>query len=211
MAVGSSETGRTKTTGARRPFPLRVVVVIVVALFIASTALAYEAGTQAGTGPSTTSTVSFLNLSVIMNQTYSAAYGGSGFPQYVINSTSGSGSGTNFTLPEGTVIVTITDHDAVTRYNQCVCNVQGTVGGTETLNGTPISYVSPSNVANTFDVPQLGINVLAPGQSVVSFVLDLHQVGSFRWECLAPCGSGPQGFGFPMFTPGFMEGTMTVT
>ncbi len=211
MATSSDDAGGTKTTVARRLFPLRVVVVLVVLLFIASTALAYEVGTQAGAGQSNTSTVSFLNLSVVINDTYSQAYGGSGFPQYVINSTSGSGSGTNFTLPEGMVIVTITDHDAVNKFDQCVCNVKGTVGGTETLNGTPISSVSPSNVAHTFDVPQLGINVLSPGQSVVSFELDLNHVGSFRWECLVPCGSGPEGYGFPMFTPGFMEGTMTVT
>ncbi len=199
---------------ARRSFPLRVVVVVVVALFIASTALAYELGAQAGAASgsgTSTSTVSYLNLSVIVNETYSSSYGGSGFPQYVLNSTSGSGSGTNFTLPEGLLIVTITDHDTPASWGGCSCNVKGTVGGTETINGTPTSYVNPANVAHTFDVPQIGVNVLVPGQSFVAFEVNLKQTGSFRWECLAPCGSGPNGYGFPMFTPGFMEGTLTVT
>lgn len=197
-AAGSGEASK------RKQIPLRVLVVLVAALFIASTALAYELGWQAGasgaSGGNGNSAVSYLNLSVVINNTYSAAYGGSGFPQY---------TPANFTVHRGLVKVTITDQDSVTSWSQCTCEVRGTVGGTETINGTPESYVSPANVAHTFTISSLSINVLSPGQSVVTFELNLDQTGSFTWLCDAPCGAN-NGYGFPMFTPGFMEGTMTV-
>ena len=115
----------------------------------------------------------------------------------------------NFTLPEGLVFVTIVDNDSTANWSGCACNVTGTVGGALRLNGTPLSRMNGDNVAHTFTIPSLGINIPSPGQATVSFELDLAQTGSFMWLCLAPCGSDGYG-GFPMDTPGFMTGTMTV-
>ena len=166
-----------------------VAIVIVAAL--AGLAVANYAQ---GSGSPSPGPITYLNLTIAVNETY-------GVPQY---------SPANFTVHSGVVMVTITDHDVPASWEQCSCEVSGTVGGTESLNGTPVSYVSPANVAHTFSIAPLDINVLSPGQSVVSFELSLSQTGSFRWLCLAPCGNGPGGWGFPMYTPGFMEGTMTV-
>lgn len=147
----------------------------------------------AGSGASTPS-VSTLNLSIDLSPTL-------GVPYY---------TPANFTVPAGLVRVTITDHDSIAPFPGCPCNVTGTVGSSETVNGTPLSLVPWQNAAHTFTVPSLGIEVLSPGGSTVSFELDLTQTGSFTWLCEAPCGSDGSS-GFPMGVPGFMTGTMTVT
>ncbi len=173
------------------------VLVVVVAGTIALTAF----NSPAEAGPPSGAPVSYLNLSIVINNTYSAAYGGSGWPQY---------TPANFTVPEGFVIVTIHDHDTPAGWTQCTCAVRGTVGGTEKINGTSVSQVNWKTVAHTFTVPTLGINVLSPALSTVTFTLYLGKVGQFPWMCMAPCGGGSGGFGWPMFAPGFMAGTMTV-
>lgn len=121
-----------------------------------------------------------------------------GWPQY---------TPANFSVPEGTVMVTITDYDAPGNWSGCLCNVTGTVGGIETVNGTPTSDVSSANVAHSFDIPALGLNVVSPGLSTVTFTLQLNQTGTYTWYCMAPCGYPPEG---PMGVPGYMTGTMTV-
>ena len=143
--------------------------------------------------PALSARVSYLNLTIEFNAS-------TGAPQYVP---------ANFSVPSGRVIVTITDLDAVASWPGCTCNVTGTVGGGERVNQTATSQVPDSNVAHTFTVPALAINVLSPGGSVVSFTLDLTAPGSYAWLCEAPCGSDAYS-GFPMGTPGYMTGTMTV-
>ncbi|MGI0132002.1 MAG: hypothetical protein ACREDK_02735 [Thermoplasmata archaeon] len=124
-----------------------------------------------------------------------------GMPQY---------SPANFTVPVGTVTFTIVDYDSAVNWDGCTCNVSGTVGGTELVNGTSLATVSNANVAHTFTIPTLGLNVLSPGGgSIVTFTVVLTQSGSYVWICTDPCGS--DGFsGAPMGTDGYMSGTMTV-
>lgn len=143
--------------------------------------------------PAASSRVSYLNLTIEFNAS-------TGAPQYVP---------ANFSVPAGRVIVAITDLDAVASWPGCTCNVTGTVGGEEQVNSSPTPELPDSNVAHTFTVPALGINVLSPGGSVVTFTLDLTAPGSYAWLCEAPCGSDAY-TGFPMGTPGYMDGTMTV-
>lgn len=122
-----------------------------------------------------------------------------GEPQY---------SPANFTVPAGTVIFTIYDYDDVEQWDSCTCNVTGTVGGDELVNGTPMSSVPVTNAAHTFTIPSLGINTVSPGMATLTFTLNLSP-GSYTWYCMAPCGS--EGYtGAPMGMPGYMEGTMTV-
>ncbi len=148
------------------------------------------------TTTSTPGQTSYVNLSIAINGT-------TGWPQY---------SPVIFAVPAGEVVFTITDHDAVANWTGCPCAVKGTVNGIETINGTPYSTVPTSNVAHTFAIPALGLNVLSPGQSVVSFTVDLTNAGSFSWFCMSPCGTGPGGFtGGPMSAPGYMNGTMTIS
>ena len=137
----------------------------------------------------------YLNLSIAINAT-------NGWPQY---------SSTNFTVPRGEVVVTIVDHDMPMAWSGCGCVVAGTVGNREYVNGSATGQVASANVAHTFTVPQLGINVLSPGQSTVTFTLWLNQIGTFSWECMAPCGAGANPYtSLPMGVPGFMAGTLAV-
>ena len=123
-----------------------------------------------------------------------------GWPQF---------SPANFTVPVGEVVFTIVDYDSPMNWVGCTCNVSGTVGGTETVNGTSMPAVPSSNVAHTFAIPSLHVNVLSPGMSTVTFTIDLTHGGTFTWYCQTPCGTN--GYtGGPMSTPGYMTGTMSV-
>ena len=172
------------------------VVAIAVVVIASVLAVAFPSAGGPATGTSTSGQTSYVNLTISINVT-------TGWPQY---------SPTNFSAPQGRVVFTITDHDAVANWTGCLCAVKGTVNGVETINGTPYSTVPTANVAHTFTIPALGLNVLSPGKSVVSFAVAVTNSGTFSWFCMSPCGTGPGGFtGGPMSTPGYMNGTMTVS
>jgi hypothetical protein len=172
-------------------FNVTTAIVLLLVFVVGGLALSAEGtGSPAPTAPGA---VSYLNLTIDLNAT-------TGWPQY---------SPANFTVAAGEVRVTITDHDAAMPWPGCTCNVTGTVGGLETINDTSVSELSSSNIAHSFDVPSLGINVLSPGGSVVAFTLFLNQSGTFTWFCEAPCGA--DGYtGAPMGVSGYMTGTMSV-
>lgn len=172
------------------------------AYFVAGTLIAF--GTTAGLvvaipppapTPSTPVTTSYVNLTVSLNPM-------NGWPQY---------SPANFTVPTGLVVFTITDQDMPMSWSGCGCVVTGTVNGMETVNGTPVHILPSSNVAHTFNVPNLGLSVYVPGQSVVRFIVNLQNPGTFLWFCMAPCGAGANPYSTPpMGTPGYMTGSMTI-
>lgn len=116
----------------------------------------------------------------------------------------------NFSVPLGVVDFTIVNYDIPANFTGCQCNVTGTIGGVEEVNGTTYSLVPSSNVAHTFTVPALGINILNPGLSTITFAVDFATAGTYTWLCMMPCGSN--GYtGAPMGVPGYMTGTITVT
>jgi uncharacterized membrane protein YphA (DoxX/SURF4 family) len=148
----------------------------------------------AGTGA--TGPVHYVNLTVDLNSS-------NGWPQYLP---------ANFSVPTGVAVFTIVDRDLPMNWSGCDCTVHGTVGGTELLNNSTVRIVPSSNVAHTFTIPTIGLNVLSPGNSTIEFRVVLPGPGTYTWYCLAPCGAGgnPYATG-PMGIPGFMTGTMTVT
>lgn len=155
--------------------------------------LGLPAGTPPPAAPTTATTV--VHLTIALNAT-------TGWPQY---------SPAHLTVPEGRLVVVITDQDAPMAWAACSCRVTGTVGGNETVNHTPFTQVDPGNVAHTFSIPALGLNVLSPGESEVEFTVLLTAPGEFHWLCLAPCGAGDDAYGSPpMGTDGYMSGTLTV-
>ncbi|MCI4352617.1 MAG: hypothetical protein L3K14_04435 [Thermoplasmata archaeon] len=140
--------------------------------------------------------VHFVNLTVAIDPA-------NGWPQY---------SPANFTVPVGRVVITIFDNDMPVSWSSCPCPVRGTIDGLELLNGTPIGNVPGTNVAHTFNIPAIGLQILSPGQSVVQFTVDLTRAGELIWYCFAPCGTGPNPYNSaPMNVPGYMTGTVTVT
>ncbi len=106
-------------------------------------------------------------------------------------------------------------------------NVSGTVGGIQYvfnstipvnmgLNKTISTYFqvvkseNASNIAHTFTVPQLKLNIPLEPISTTFAQFYANTTGSFMWQCFAECGSGPYGTAGAMATPGWMTGTLVV-
>ncbi len=144
---------------------------------------------------------------------------------------------TYFEVPANTrVNMTIYEYDGCTPLrNPTWGQVSGTIGDVEYVNGTPTPFLnswSQCSVGHTFTMPALGINVplaspttLKENQNLCSVspcTSGPHQVvtfsfmtpavgGTFRWQCVIPCGLGYlDGNGGPMATPGYMSGQMEV-
>ncbi len=92
-------------------------------------------------------------------------------------------------------------------------------GGTETIDGQAVTSVSNSMIAHTFTIASLGINVPIPVAtdsgntvipSVVTFTFTPSQSGTFTWQCMTPCGSGPTGVGGSMASDGYMKGVLKI-
>ena len=140
--------------------------------------------------------VQYVNLSINIDPN-------NGWPQY---------SPANFTIHTGAVVFTIVDNDSPMYWDGCPCNVTGTVGGVESVNGSGYTVVPPTNVAHSFNVPDLNLAVYSPGGNTTTFTVDILRAGEFVWLCVVPCGTGADPYNTPpMGVPGFMTGTITVT
>ena len=144
---------------------------------------------------------------------------------------------TYFAVPAATKVnMTIEGYDGCTPLRNPVWGkVTGTIGGVEYVNGTAVSQLnswSGCNVQHTFTMAGLGINVPIASPTTLNQNNNLcgtspctsgpHQVvtfsfmtpakgGTFRWQCIVPCGGGyVDGNGGPMATPGYMSGQMEV-
>jgi hypothetical protein len=144
---------------------------------------------------------------------------------------------TYFAVPAATKVnITIEGYDGCTPLRNPVWGqVTGTIGGVEYVNGTAVSQLnswSGCNVQHTFTMAGLGINVPIASPTTLNENNNLcgtspctsgpHQVvtfsfrtpakgGTFRWQCIIPCGGGyVDGNGGPMATPGYMSGQMEV-
>lgn len=126
----------------------------------------------------------------------------------------------NWAVRKGeTVTLRITSYDdgtaPLTGVQTMDDRVQGTLGGTETVDGKAVSSVAHDDVAHTFTVVGLGLNLAVPaaptgGSVTVIARFVAGRSGTFVWQCYAPCGSGPNAMGGAMSTKGFMEGTVRV-
>jgi hypothetical protein len=129
-------------------------------------------------------------------------------------------------------VVTVTlyqyDGDSGLR-NPWLSQVQGTVGGTETVDGKTIGSIDPEEASHTFAVPALGIVVPLPGvpeeaknqcefapcegsaHRTITFSFRTGAKGRYRWQCFVPCAAGWYfGNGGPMQTLGYMDGFIDV-
>lgn len=90
-------------------------------------------------------------------------------------------------------------------------------GGTETVDGKPISGVSNTEISHTVTIPKLLINIPIPavpaGQKTVTvqFRFRINKAGKYTWICVAPCGSGATGMAGAMESDGWMRGVINVT
>jgi|SRR5579875_148998 len=86
--------------------------------------------------------------------------------------------------------------------------------GPERVNGRA-AVVNDTRIAHTFTVPALGLNIVVPeapphGVVTVEATFKVDKAGVFRWQCMAPCGTGSTGWSGPMATVGYMTGLVNV-
>lgn len=125
----------------------------------------------------------------------------------------------DFTLPANAkVTVTITSYDdGAAPVPVTYSRVRGTLGGSEIVNGKAVKSVAAQQVAHTFTITSLGLNVPIPVAAsihkpeVVQFTFHTPKSGTYTWQCYAPCGSGSNGWGGPMATNGYMTGKVTIS
>jgi hypothetical protein len=152
---------------------------------------------------------------------------------YMIKDSSGRWQhSTIYKLPAHTTVnVTIYQYDTATGLrNPFLAQVRGTIGGTATLNGKPLSVLNADDASHTFTVPDLGLSVPLAGISdtatntcsatpctneahtTISFSFRTPGPGTYRWQCFVPCGASfIFGNGGPMQTLGWMSGELVVT
>jgi hypothetical protein len=142
---------------------------------------------------------------------------------------------TDFTVPANSVVhVTLYEFDSQTGLrNPFLSQVQGTIGGTMTVNGKTVNSIAPEEAAHTFAVPELGVFVPLPGiteaeeeknaceeapcepsksdHETITFSFRTGKKGRYHWQCFVPCGAGYiDGNGGPMQTLGYMDGFIDV-
>jgi hypothetical protein len=142
---------------------------------------------------------------------------------------------TLFKVPAGSrVNMTIYGYDGCTPLrNQYWGRVTGTIGGTEDVDGKPVSQLnswSACNVGHTFSIPSIDLNApmgspsdpnanlcsmspctSGPHRTMTFSFMTPKTPGDYFWQCRVPCGGGfIDGFGGPMQTIGFMTGNMVV-
>jgi hypothetical protein len=140
---------------------------------------------------------------------------------------------TVFTVPANSVVhVTIYQFDSPTGLrNPFLAQIQGTVGGTATIDGKAVDAINPEEASHTFAVPELGIFVPLPGISeeaknpceegpcepsmsdhrTITFSFRTGKKGRYHWQCFVPCAAGSiDGNGGPMQTLGYMDGFIDV-
>ena len=157
-------------------------------------------------------------------------------PQFYVLGSHGLESTADISLPVNRVIqVTVMAYDTPTDGATASEGVvSGTIGGTVYLiNGSVaagtanmsmgmsmamaadwgqnVTSVPASELAHTFTIPQLGINIPVVGGDMVIAYIELHQTGTFTWVCLTPCGLGPDGTVGAMETAGWMTGNIEVS
>jgi hypothetical protein len=139
---------------------------------------------------------------------------------------------TVFKVPANSLVhVTVLQYDGDSGLrNPFLSQVQGTLSGTENLDGKPVDAIDPEEASHTFAVPQLGIFIPLPGvpeeapnqceaapctlaqaHRTITFTFRTGGKGRYRWQCFVPCAAGwIDGNGGPMQTLGYMDGFLEV-
>jgi hypothetical protein len=147
-------------------------------------------------------------------------------PKFFVAGPTGLESSANISLPARRLIeLVIISYDTPTPPPAQYSTVTGTVGGkmylingTSASMGTPeswgagVSSVPTNQIAHTFTIVSLGINIpIVGGDTEIAF-LYLNQTGTFTWQCYTPCGfpNVNGGWSGAMVTPGWMTGEVTV-
>jgi len=115
-----------------------------------------------------------------------------------------------------TVVLTIKEYDDAPTALPAGSPYGKVSGGTMTVDGVAGTDVSNANIAHTFTIAALGINVpltKAPegGVSTTVFTFTVDKAGTYTWSCMTPCGGGADGMTGSMATKGWMKGNVIVS
>jgi len=209
-----------------------VVLGVLIGLYVASWATSFPQPVAAVSGPAS-SGGNQLTLETVaaIGHKFSPAH--PDWVSYLIKSGGHWVHSTDYTVPANSIVhVTIYQFDSPTGLrNPFLSQVQGTLGGTMTLDGKTVNAVSPEEASHTFAVPELGVFVPLPGVSeeaknpceeapcepstsdhrTITFSFRTGKKGRYHWQCFVPCGAGfIAGNGGPMQTLGYMDGFIDV-
>jgi hypothetical protein len=207
------------------------IVGVLIGLYVATWATSFPKPVAA-TVVSTTPRATNLTLQTVAAVGASASPSHPTWVSYLVRSNGKWVRSTVFTVPAYSVVhVTIYQYDSPTGLrNPFLSQVQGTLGGTATIDGKAVSSIPPEEASHTFAVPELGVFVPLPGvpeeakhpceeapcepssdHRTISFSFRTGAKGRFRWQCFVPCGAGYiDGNGGPMQTFGYMDGFIDV-
>ncbi|MDG6901298.1 MAG: hypothetical protein JRM80_04990 [Nitrososphaerota archaeon] len=218
-----------------------LVVGSMIAVFIIGLGMGWAFQTTVSPGSASTSNAQtqssvvsrgpfLLTLVEIMQNTWNSSAGMQ--PKFFLLGGDGLESSANISLPADRPIqLTIISYDTPTPDSTNAEGiVSGTVGGTVyvingsvaagTVNvsmamaadwGQNVTAAPASQLAHTFTIQQLGINIPVVADSTVIADLEIHQTGTFTWLCMTPCGLGNDGNLGAMATPGWMMGSVVAS
>jgi hypothetical protein len=209
------------------------VLGVAIGLYVADWATSFPKPVSATVNPAAAGGGSNLTLETVGAIGKKLSPGHPDWVSYLVKSHGRWVQSTIFTVPANTVVhVTVYEFDSATGLrNPYLSQVQGTIGGTITVNGKTVDSVNPESPAHTFAVPELGIFVPLPGvpeegkhfceeapcepsvseHNTITFSFRTGKKGRYRWQCFVPCAAGfLYGNGGPMQTLGYMDGFLDV-
>jgi len=213
---------------------MRLTAVLLGAAVAAALIAYYVVGYLTVTPPVVAATGSAPSVTLTMQTV--AAYGHaphSDWVSYLVKNPQGKWEhSTVFRVPANSVVkVTVLQYDTATGLrNPFWGHPEGLVGGEMVVDGKRLRELDPDLASHTFAIPDLGVTVplkgvpdkaknqcsvapctLAQAHTTITFAFRTGKRGTFRWQCFVPCAAGfIIGFGGPMQSLGWMDGTLEV-
>ena len=212
-----------------------VAVGLAIGLYVANWATSFPTTVSASVNPPSAGGGTNLTLQTVGAVGRKVSPGNPDWVSYLVKSNGRWVHSTIYNVPANSIVhVTLYEYDSASGLrNALFSQVQGTVGGTMTVDGKTVSAVNPEEPAHTFAIPELGVYVPLPGVSeaeeekdfceeapcepsttdhrTITFSFRTGKKGRYRWQCFVPCGAGyPLGNGGPMQTLGYMDGFIDV-
>lgn len=198
---------------------------------VTSTVVSTVSSTVVSTVAATNSSSPFvLTLVLTTNNVYNSTIGTQ--PAYFVLGPNGLESSANINLPANRLIKLIIvcyDNGSANLLVPVDNGVSGTVNGTIlvasnnasdasqgpssiVINGSQsLTYVPEDELAHTFSVPSLNLNIPVPLSSTVVAYFTIPKPGTYLWLCETNCGSGPLGTLGAMSTMGWMTGSLVAS
>jgi len=211
-----------------------VIVGLAIGLYVADWATSFPATVVATPVSASAGGGSNLTLQTVGAAGKTVSPGHPDWVSYLVKSNGRWVHSTIYQVPANSVVhVTIYEYDSASGLrNPYFSQVQGTVGGTMTVDGKTVNAINPESPAHSFAIPELGVYVPLEGVSekeeesnfceeapcepsfhhrTITFSFRTGKPGRYRWQCFVPCGAGTiDGFGGPMQTLGYMDGFIDV-